>query len=540
MAMKPSGSKLKSCTLSFIFLSLTLFLLTANFLPKPRRTDVRHLRDEYPRWWYKVVAQEVNWRTKIKVGLVNMEDGLGQHSELDGLAEIITVNFDRADENLKWDDFFPEWIDEDGKWGSPSCPDIPMPRFEDYGELDLIVARVPCGGGGGERNGGIRDIFRLQVNLMVANMLVRSRWVNQEEGDRTVYAVFIGSCGPMWEIFRCDDLLWHEGDYRVYRPDLGRLQQRVLMPFGSCQLAPPYPKPGQQFWKSDAPKPREAYVTVLHSTEAYVCGAITLAQSIIQTNSTKDLVLLADSSISKKSLNGLRTAGWKVKLIERIRSPHAKTDAYNEWNYSKLRIWELTEYDKVIFIDSDLIVLKNMDRFFFYPQLSAAGNDKVLFNSGVMMVEPSKCTFETLMEKRYEVSSYNGGDQGFLNEMFTWWHRWPSKLNHLKIFTKEHNKGHRMPKDLYTIHYLGMKPWMCYMDYDCNWDMSNHRHFASDDAHRRWWQVYKAMPRRLQPHCGLTAGMDKRMRKWRGRAREANLSDGHWKIKVKDPRKHHF
>ena len=78
-----------------------------------------------------------------------------------------------------------------------------------------------------------------------------------------------------------------------------------------------------------------------------------------------------------------------------------------------------------------------------------------------MMVEPSKCTFETLMEKRYEVASYNGGDQGFLNEMFTWWHRWPSKLNHLKIFTKEHDKERRMPKDLYTIYYLGMKPWMC-------------------------------------------------------------------------------
>jgi alpha-N-acetylglucosamine transferase len=39
-------------------------------------------------------------------------------------------------------------------------------------------------------------------------------------------------------------------------------------------------------------------------------------------------------------------------------------------------------YDKIIFLDSDLLVLKNIDHFFWYPQLSAAPNDFTLFNSG--------------------------------------------------------------------------------------------------------------------------------------------------------------
>ncbi|XP_028123616.1 putative UDP-glucuronate:xylan alpha-glucuronosyltransferase 5 [Camellia sinensis] len=144
---------------------------------------------------------------------------------------MITVGFDRVDDDLWWEDFFPEWIDEEEKWSSPTCPEIPMPRFEEYGEMDVVVARVPC----------VRNVFRLQVNLMVANLLVRSGWENNQ--DRTVYAVFIGSCGPMWEIFRCDDLLWNEGEYRVYKPDLRRLKQKVIMPIGSCQLAPPYAEP---------------------------------------------------------------------------------------------------------------------------------------------------------------------------------------------------------------------------------------------------------------------------------------------------------
>jgi len=286
---------------------------------------------------------------------------------------------------------------------------------------------------------------------------------------------------------------------------------------------------------------REAYATVLHSSEAYVCGAIALAQSIIQTNSTRDLLLLADDSITSKSLRGLRAAGWKIKRIKRILSPFAEKGSYNEWNYSKIRVWQLTEYDKVIFIDADLLVLKNIDKFFVHPQLSAAPNDKMIFNSGVMVIEPSMCMFKELMEKSFKLGSYNGGDQGFLNEVFTWWHRLPTKLNHLKIYGGPNNdEKHEVPADVYAIHYLGLKPWMCYKEYDCNWDMSDHHPFASDSAHRRWWQVYEAMPEKLKPFCGLTEKMDARVRKWRGRARNANLPDGHWRIKVNDLRRRHF
>ncbi|KAK9219088.1 hypothetical protein WN943_007727 [Citrus x changshan-huyou] len=189
---------------------------------------------------------------------------------------------------------------------------------QDYGYLDVIVARVPCRGDG-DGGGGMGDVFRLQVNLVVANLAVESGWLKPDV-DRPVYVVFVGSCGAMVEMFRCDDLVEHAGDYWVYKPDLRRLKHKVLLPVGSCQIAPAYAQ-----------------------TEAYVCGAIALAQSIIQKNSTRDLVLLHDKSISGKSLRGLRAAGWKTKWISRIRSPFAKKDSYNKWNYSKLRQQEMTK-----------------------------------------------------------------------------------------------------------------------------------------------------------------------------------------------------
>lgn len=508
--------------------------------------------------WFEVIAQDFKSKTKIKIGLVNINPiSIGKQLDVNrSRVDIVPIHFDRVGENLKWSDFFPEWIDEEGKRDEPKCPNMPMPNLTNYKDLDVVMAMVPCGEGSMEEK-GIRDLFRLQVNLVVANLVVENKWKEKwESNGKDMYIVFVGSCGPMVEIFRCDDLLIHQGEYWVYKPDLKRLKQKTLMPVGSCQISPGYAVTGNEIWRSYLSSlssnnimqvTKLAYVTVLHSSEAYVCGAIALAQSILLTGKNKyifqpiDLVLLADDSIGPKSMKGLRAAGWKIKRIQRIESPFAKKDAYNRWNYSKLRIWQLTMYDKIIFIDSDFLVLKNIDNFFFYPQLSAAPNEDVIFNSGLIVVEPSQCMFESMMNKTSKVKPYNGGDQGFLNEVFTWWHRLPSKLNYMKSFKQVgNNHKHEIPNDVHTIHYLGLKPWMCYRDYDCNWDMQGYDIFASDSANEVWWKVYDTMPKHLQSYCSLTKKSNERIVKNRKIARNASFSDGHWRIEVKDPRKFRY
>ncbi|KAM4108375.1 hypothetical protein ACJW30_03G041000 [Castanea mollissima] len=554
MGSKTSSSRAKPFIFFLLFLSSFLFFIVLTFRPKPNLINTHGLQHQAKiSNGFNLIAKEFKGKN-VKVGLVNLVgDRIEATYRLLGLSEskteTVKVRFDHVSKDLTWRDFFPEWIDEDEKWAPPKCPEIPLPRKEDYEDLDVVIARTPCDKV--KENKGIRDVFRLQVNLVVANLVVRNGWISPDV-NRTVYAVFIGSCEPMVEIFRCDDLVMHQGDHWMYKPELRRLKQKVLMPFGSCQLAPSYAQTGQEVWrnfKSESGQQKhsitlhhhkKAYATVLHSSEAYVCGAIALAQSIIQSDSTKDLVLLADHSISSKSIRGLRAAGWKIKRIKRIQSPFAEKDSYNGFNYSKLRIWQLIEYDKVIFIDADHLVLKNIDKFFVHPQVSAATNNMMIFNSGVMVIEPSLCMFKELLSKSFKLESYNGGEQGFLNEAFTWWHRLPTKLNQLKIFDGSSNENHEIAEDSYTMQYLGLKPWMCYKDYDCNWDKLDHHQFASDSAHNRWWQVFEAMPKNLQPHCGLTKEMDARIRKWRGIARRASLPDGHWSIKVEDPRQHHF
>ncbi|GJN14466.1 hypothetical protein PR202_gb01300 [Eleusine coracana subsp. coracana] len=262
--------------------------------------------------------------------------------------------------------------------------------------------------------GWSRDVARLHLQLSAAKLAVTSSKRNQK-----VHVLFVTDCFPLPNLFPCKNLVRHEGNAWLYSPDLKALREKLRLPVGSCELAVPLKAKTRLF---SVDRRREAYATILHSASEYVCGAIAAAQSIRQTGSTRDLVILVDDSISDHQRQGLETAGWKVRIIERIRNPKATRDAYNEWNYSKFRLWQLTDYDKIIFIDADLLILRNIDFLFAMPEITATGNNATLFNSGVMVIEPSNCTFQLLMEHINEITSYNGGDQGYLNEIFTWWH----------------------------------------------------------------------------------------------------------------------
>ena len=62
-------------------------------------------------------------------------------------------------------------------------------------------------------------------------------------------------------------------------------------------------------------------------------------------------------------------------------------------NFAKLRLWQLP-YDRVVFLDADTLVLRNIDRLFRYPEFCAAPNvyeglaDFHRLNSGVFTARP--------------------------------------------------------------------------------------------------------------------------------------------------------
>ncbi|KMT19454.1 hypothetical protein BVRB_1g010840 [Beta vulgaris subsp. vulgaris] len=478
----------------------------------------------------KTLTDKNDYKT---IGLLNFKE-----SEVDSWQEMlpspehIILHLDHVPKSLVWETLYPEWIDEEEDFEIPGCPSLPSIQAPRNARMDLIAVKLPCK----KLGKWWRDVARLHLQLAAARLAASAK------GSYDVHVLFITECFPVPNLFTCKELLLRAGNAWLYKPNLNTLREKVQLPVGSCELALPL-NPKAQL--SSGTALREAYATILHSAHVYVCGAIAAAQSIRMSGSTRDLVILVDETISEYHRGGLEAAGWKIHTIQRIRNPKAEPEAYNEWNYSKFRLWQLTDYDKIIFIDADLLILRNLDFLFGLPEISATGNNATLFNSGVMVIEPSNCTFQLLMDHINEIESYNGGDQGYLNEIFTWWHRIPKRMNFLKHYwegdepEKKEMKTRLFGADppiLYVLHYLGLKPWLCFRDYDCNWNNELLHEFASDIAHRTWWKVHDAMPENLHKYC-LLRSKQKASLEWdRRQAEKGNYTDGHWKIKIKDSR----
>ncbi|GMH36727.1 hypothetical protein BSKO_04600 [Bryopsis sp. KO-2023] len=170
------------------------------------------------------------------------------------------------------------------------------------------------------------------------------------------------------------------------------------------------------------PKSKEAYVTLLYG-ESFVLGVRVLGQSIRDTQTTRDLVLIVTGKISTASLRTLQMDGWRVKLVDEIANPGKgpqKTGFPDKFSsvYTKLSIFNLVEYTKAVYLDADTIMTHNSDALFKCPGFCAAMRHSERLNSGVMVVSPSHELYEDMVSKITTLPSYTGGDQGFLNEYF--------------------------------------------------------------------------------------------------------------------------
>ncbi|KAI3936416.1 hypothetical protein MKW98_000690 [Papaver atlanticum] len=467
-----------------------------------------------------------------KIGLLNFnESEIGRWREEVPTAKHVVLHLDFAGEDVTWESLYPEWIDEEEESEVPVCPSLSRPKSYRNYNIDLVAVKLPCRKSGQNWS---RDVARLHLQLAAARIAASAK------NDFPVPVLFVTDCFPLPNLFTCKELVVREGNAWLYNPKIDTLHQKLQLPVGSCELSLP-----KRVRVYSGTAHREAYAMILHSADIYVCGAIAAAQSIRSAGSTRDLVMLVDDTISEYHRSGLAAAGWKIRTIERIRNPKAGENAYNEWNYSKFRLWQLTDYDKIIFIDADLLILRNIDFLFGMPEITATGNDATLFNSGVMVIEPSNCTFQLLMDHINEIESYNGGDQGYLNEIFTWWHRIPRHMNFLKHFWEGDEEEKKLmktalfgadPPVLYVLHYLGRKPWICFRDYDCNWNSDISQEFASDAAHKTWWKVHDAMPEKLQKFCLLSSHQKAGLEWHRREAEKGNYTDRHWNITITDER----
>jgi hypothetical protein len=235
----------------------------------------------------------------------------------------------------------------------------------------------------------------------------------------------------------------------------------------------------------------EAYITLL-STPGYLPGVLALARSLQATGTRHPLVVALSPDVDPGVEAALRRHGLPTLRLPRTPRPEG-VDAgmAPHWlnTFDKLQLFGLVQYRKLVYLDSDMMVLDCIDELFARPHMSAvpAGRlvhpDWVRLNSGLMVIEPAAglpqailATLPQALQAAHAEGHSNLGDQDLINAYYADWPRSRLQLdesyNLLQPLVDRYLASGRytLPRDagmtgaqaraIKVLHFIGAaKPW---------------------------------------------------------------------------------
>jgi inositol 3-alpha-galactosyltransferase len=221
-----------------------------------------------------------------------------------------------------------------------------------------------------------------------------------------------------------------------------------------------------------------AYVNMLFGDNIYYIGTLIFAISLYNTKPKYDMILLHTNDVPKYKLDLLKP--YYKDIIE-INYIPVKTKRERFKNvFTKLKIFSLYKYDKVLFMDNDMIVLKNIDHLFEYntpagmalsPELKykdreEVADENVVFNAGLWLIKPNKGTYIKMMNGIKKFNTKKELEQEYVSYFYN--KRW-TNISYLYNFQPglieyDDVRGRIYKKcklsDVYVIHYSSTKkPW---------------------------------------------------------------------------------
>jgi glycogenin glucosyltransferase len=191
-------------------------------------------------------------------------------------------------------------------------------------------------------------------------------------------------------------------------------------------------------WLITPRKAKQAFATLLTTDNAdYLRGALVLGSSIRTFDSSRDMVALVTEKVPAEWHASLTVAGWTVHVVPEIeefwwgRSEECSrfaADQGERWGHmaTKLRLWELTQYERVLYLDADTILTGPVAKTFDTVTTFAAEAPKyhAHFNAGVLMLTPSTAVFNELITLGQQPHASRFGnvidctEQGLLNTYY--------------------------------------------------------------------------------------------------------------------------
>lgn len=237
-------------------------------------------------------------------------------------------------------------------------------------------------------------------------------------------------------------------------------------------------------------KNMRAYVTLL-SNEKYFDGVVMLCRALEAVNSNYPLYCMLSSSVDESLEKRLCDEGvFCIRLQKSVAGGcvNVERQTFSHWSHTfdKLQMWGLTQFEKLVFVDSDMLIRSNIDSLFDRLPFTAVcagcsyptNEDWFGLNSGLIVVEPNKKIEEDLFAlapkviAEFVAKGLFVGDQDVINSYLTDWHLKPELhldegynlfADYLSYYIKYNgyswSKGEGKP--IHVIHFIGrQKPWM--------------------------------------------------------------------------------
>ena len=210
-----------------------------------------------------------------------------------------------------------------------------------------------------------------------------------------------------------------------------------------------------------------AYCTLL-SSEDYLDAVLVLNQSLRAVKSQYPLFVMITKPVAsnQKLLMILNSASIFYKIIEPLQYSieslikHSGESVLN--TASKLQIFNIREYDKLIYIDADTLVLKNIDHIFNYPDgaMIKYSDDEDGF-SGLFVVEPDFHLHDEIEYYLLLIQTTQAFDGDLLGNL---WFCVRSNINYQipeNYLACYHKSLRDYDNNIYVIHYCNqIKPWL--------------------------------------------------------------------------------
>lgn len=279
----------------------------------------------------------------------------------------------------------------------------------------------------------------------------------------------------------------------------------------------------------------KAWATLL-TQPSYVVGVRALRASLARVGSAYPLVVAVTDGIGPEDRALLEADGCLLREVEPLRPPSGLRESYANARFAevwtKLGVWGLTEFERLVVLDADMLVVRDMDELFDLPlaegeiaachacrcnpnriasypdswtpagcaytylERAADGAEVPVpdpyFNGGTLVLEPDQAVLDALLGELASVadlSAYVFAEQDFLNEHFRGrWVALPYVYNALKTLPFQH-PGLWDDAAVKNVHFIIDKPWESALD-------PASRYHALE---RLWWDVAGDLVPRPEP-----------------------------------------